>query len=86
MKFDFQNIQYIGCIPVWAHPEHPTDQSPCVKWDCPGCNEPMWVSEKKRAYYQEHPKNSQVVCLKCVAETAHEQGMELEMADIAKVQ
>jgi hypothetical protein len=84
-KFDFNKKQYIGCIPVWAHPSHPTDQSPCIILDCPTCGKEMWVSEKKRAYFAEHQDTIEIHCLQCLAHAAHDQGLNPELADISDV-
>jgi hypothetical protein len=84
MNFDFKNKLYIGCIPVWAHPTHPKDQSSCVIRDCPTCGKEMWVSEKKRAHLATR-MNVEIHCLKCLAEGGIAQGVELEITDIARM-
>lgn len=84
MSFDFENKQYIGCIPVEAHPSHPSDQSPCAIWDCPTCDKPMWVSENKVKFHDATP-NSEIHCLKCLAIAAIKEGYEPELQDITEV-
>ena len=40
MKMEIDKYIYVGCIPVYAHPERPKDQSFCIKRDCPHCKKP----------------------------------------------
>ncbi len=85
MKMKTDKFIYVGCIPVEAHPEHPTDQSPCVKEICPHCKRDMWVSEKKRKIRETCPRKVKVYCLECLAVGALNQGMEPTLFDIGKV-
>ena len=85
LRLDFDKKQFIGCIPLWAHAEHPSDQSPCEIWDCPGCKKPMWVSEKKRAHAATH-ENIEIYCFYCVIQSCVEQGIPPpELQDIASM-
>lgn len=85
MTLNFKKTLYIGCIPLWAEPNHPTDQSPCIIQECPTCSEKMWVSQKKRDHQDSH-ENVEIHCLKCIALSAHEQGYELDIQNIAEMQ
>lgn len=38
----------IMCPPLCDYPEAPNDQPGCELFDCPKCNNKMWLSEKKR--------------------------------------
>jgi hypothetical protein len=79
MPIDFDRWQYIGCIPKRAQPTHPTDQSPCIIRDCPECQEPMWVSQKKRKLEEDNLDSMRVVCLTCLVVEAFYQGLEPEI-------
>lgn len=84
MALDFKsNKTLIGCIPLSAHPTHPTDQTPCVIWDCPTCKEPMWVSELKRGHQAAHPDVVEIDCMRCIAKESIKKGVEVEMVDLA---
>ena len=85
MKMDIDKYIYVGCIPVYACPEQPKDQSPCVKIDCPHCNRSMWFSEKKRKIRDFCPKKVKVYCLECLAIGAMNQGYEPELFDISGI-
>lgn len=85
MKLDLDRYTYIGCIPVKAHPTHPTDQSPCIIKACPGCKERMWVSEKKRAMKKRNPTKVKIYCFLCLVKASNEQGYEPEIFDINKM-
>ncbi len=85
MKLEVDKYIYVGCIPVEAHPTHPTDQSPCTKVDCPHCKRAMWFSEKKRKIQENCPRKVKVYCLECLAIRAFNQGMEPALFDIGKV-
>jgi hypothetical protein len=83
MCLNKKQVMYIGCIPVWASPTHPTDQSPCTVRNCPLCDQPMWVSEKKKALELLYPK-LKTYCLHCLAIHANEEKLVVELRDIAK--
>ena len=85
MKLNIEKYIYVGCIPVYASPEMPTDQSFCIKRDCPHCKRSMWVSEKKRMIEESDPKRVKVYCLECILIGAWTDGMEPELFDIGKV-
>lgn len=85
LEMDTDKYIYVGCIPVHAHPERPTDQSFCIKRDCPHCKKSMWVSEKKRMIEDADPKRVKVYCLECLAIGALRQGFEPELLDIGKL-
>ena len=85
MKLDIEKYIYVGCIPVYASPEMPTDQSFCIKRDCPHCKRSMWVSEKKRMIEESDPERVKVYCLECLAIGAWTDGMEPALFDIGKV-
>lgn len=76
---------YVGCIPVHAHPEIPSDQSFCIKRDCPHCKKSMWVSEKKRMSEESDPKRVKVYCLECLIIGMLNQGLEPELFDIGTI-
>lgn len=82
MKLEINKYIYVGCIPVHACPEHPTDQSPCIKMDCPYCKREMWVSKKKREILYKDPKRVKIYCLECLAVGAWSQGYDPELFDI----
>lgn len=82
MPIDFSKHFYIGCIPCYAHMDHPKDQTPCIVRTCPECNKSMWVSEKKRLLEAKDPDAFRVVCLECLARYAHDNGMELELKSL----
>ena len=86
MNLEVYKYMYVGCIPVYACPEPPNDQSPCIKQDCPHCNREMWVSEKKRNIKKCNPKKVKIYCLECLAVGAMNQGYEPELLDIGKIQ
>lgn len=79
------NFFYIGCIPVMAHPEMPTDQSPCIKRDCPHCKQPMWVSEKKRLIENTAAGRAKIYCLECLAIGSMAAGFEPTLMDIGEL-
>lgn len=85
MKLDIDKYIYVGCIPVEDCPEMPTDQSFCIKRNCPHCHAPMWVSEKKRRIEEADHDRVKVYCLECLAIGAFNEGMEPELFDIGKV-
>jgi hypothetical protein len=85
MKMEIDKYIYVGCIPVYAHPQRPSDQSFCIKRDCPHCKKSMWVSEKKRRIEEADPERVKVYCLECLAIGAMEQGYEPELFDIGKI-
>lgn len=85
LKLNVDKYVYIGCIPVEVHPEHPGDQSPCIKADCPHCKESMWVSERKRQIKAKIGKSAKIYCLKCIAIACMEQGITPELCDIGKI-
>lgn len=85
MPLDFENKQFIGCIPLSRFPTHPTDQSPCEIWECPTCKEPMWVSKLKRDHYALHPETVEIHCFECIIKESIEQGYKTELQDISKV-
>ncbi len=85
MKLDIEKYIYVGCIPVYASPEMPTDQSFCIKRDCPHCKRSMWVSEKKRMVEESDPERVKVYCLECLTIGAWTDGMEPELFDIGKI-
>jgi len=76
---------YIGCIPVSACPNHPVDQSRCVKITCPHCNKLMWLSEKKRKMINRNPDEIEAYCLDCLTISAMGQDLKPELIDIDKV-
>ncbi len=84
MKLDADKYLYVGCFPVHACPDHPTDQSPCIQVDCPHCKRPMWYSENKRNLKKLLPKRVKVYCLECLAVGAYAQGLDPTMIDISK--
>lgn len=84
-KINFYKNMIIGCIPCDVLENAPTDQSPCIKSECPLCEKSMWLSEKKI----EKAKNLNVfvACFLCIANEAKNQGMDLknfELADFTK--
>ena len=79
MPIDFDKHFYIGCIPLYAMPTHPTDQTPCVVLGCPECEKPMWVSEKKRLLYLKDPEAFKIVCFTCLAQHAYKNGIDVEL-------
>lgn len=85
LKMNTDKYLYVGCIPVYASPERPTDQSYCVQRDCPHCKRSMWVSEKKRMIEEADPDRVKVYCLECLAIGALNQGLEPELLDIGKL-
>lgn len=85
MKFDFDKKTYIGCIPLESSPEHPKDQSTCIISDCPCCQKPMWVSEKKRAFQAGNP-NREIYCIMCLVKAALEAGFEPGIMDLGAMQ
>ena len=89
MKLDSDRYTYIGCIPVSACPDHPEDQTNCIKRLCKLCHQPMWVSEKKRALKKADPSKYKIYCLLCIFKTALSQGYDstnLEVIDIGKLE
>ena len=77
----------VGCIPIDACPEHPTDQSPCVQIPCPFCRKLMWYSQMKRNLVNGNSERYKVVCLRCIAMVHMAAGYSLEdieMLNIAK--
>lgn len=84
LKIDMGKYIYVGCIPVYAHPERPTDQSYCIQRECPNCHGSMWVSEKKRALEAAEPKKVKIYCLECLVKGAINQGLDPEFLDIGK--
>ncbi len=76
------DFTYIGCIPVWASPTHPTDQSPCTLEACPHCDKTMWVSEKKYAMRDKSPDKVKMYCLYCLMYAVSESDIQHELADI----
>lgn len=85
MKLNVKKYIYVGCIPVYASPEHPKDQSPCVQIDCPHCHRPMWFSQKKKILEESLRDKVRVYCLECLAIGAFNQRMEPELFDIGKL-
>ena len=75
----------VGCIPVRAHPEHPTDQSPCIQVPCPNCGELMWFSEKKRALVNSYPEHYGEICLDCAAMIQMLKGVKLEEVEMVNI-
>lgn len=82
MPVDFKKHFYIGCIPLSAMKTHPKDQTPCVIRNCPECNEPMWVSEKKRLLKSKDPAAFRIVCFICLVSASVEQGVEPELYNL----
>ena len=87
MEMDNDKYIYIGCIPVEAQPDRPTDQSFCIKRDCPHCNKPMWVSEKKRLLEEtmKIPKEAKIYCLECLVIASLNIGIEPVIMDIGAI-
>jgi hypothetical protein len=80
MPIDFNKHFYIGCIPLDAMPLHqPKDQTPCIIRNCPECDKPMWVSEKKRLMESKDPEAFRVVCFYCLAAHAVSTGVRPEL-------
>lgn len=67
MKVLNDDIGIIGCISVAMSPEKPKDQPGASKEDCPGCLQPMWVSDKKRELQKKH-SNLLTLCMLCSVE------------------
>lgn len=82
LKLNMSKWVYIGCIPRYASPIAPQDQSPCVTAECPHCKRLMWVSEKKRQLKESLGKKAKIYCLECLARAAHAQGLETIIYDI----
>lgn len=80
------NKIYIGCIPVWAHLQHPPDQSRCVMQQCNHCQKDMWVSEKKRKMFSKNPDKYEIYCLYCLATSCQKNGDEIEIVNINEIQ
>jgi hypothetical protein len=82
MKLDTTKWIYIGCIPQYASKEAPLDQSRCILGDCPHCQRPMWISEKKRLLQKSIGKKAVIYCLECLAMASVAQGLEPTLFDI----
>lgn len=85
LKLHIDKFMYIGCIPVDACPEHPTDQSPCIQIVCPHCACLMWFSEKKRKIKEYNPAKVKVYCLRCLAVASEKEDLEPMLFDIGRV-
>ncbi len=59
-----QDVVIIFCPPKSFYAEQPADMSLCRLVDCPECNEPMWLSEKKEELknYAESLKKEIIFC------------------------
>jgi hypothetical protein len=47
MTEEIQDVVVLFCAPLSQYPEQPTDVSKCRLIDCPHCQKPMWLSQKK---------------------------------------
>lgn len=73
---DFSNIKgFTGCFPLYSSAVPPHDQPNCISQKCEYCDEPMWVSEKKRALGKQ--KNVVVACYPCILTNMKKNGMDL---------
>lgn len=82
LKLEFNKCMYVGCIPVEAHPTHPTDQSPCIVERCPHCNKFIWVSKNKRELREEGEGWIKIYCFPCLVVAGMVQNLETELIDI----
>ena len=83
MKIKKVGYYGIGCIPVTACPEHPSDQMNCIKELCPACKNEIWVSEKKRALRDN--LKLRCLCLVCLFNAMIADGIDpknIELVDI----
>lgn len=82
-KIDFENYQWIACIPVKNLSHAPEDQSPCTQEVCKYCNELMWVSENKKKLLNSG-KAYDIACFRCLIKDSISQGFDLELFDFTK--
>jgi hypothetical protein len=64
-----RDLVIIICPPISDYPEAPKDQSHCEPFDCPKCNNKMWLSEKKKAFLElssNRDKEIWLVCYTCL--------------------
>ncbi len=61
------------CPPLKDYPEAPKDQSHSELFDCPKCNQKMWLSEKKKdaiLFCAGVGKEIVLACYHCITEIA----------------
>ena len=60
------NVAVIFCPPLSEFPNGPgKDISPSTLIDCPTCSQPMWLSEKKKAFKLLMEKHKREIIMEC---------------------
>ncbi len=65
----------VACPPLSDYEKSPKDQSHCEPFDCPKCQEKMWLSDKKKgilAFSSCLNKEIILACYHCVTKMAQE--------------
>ncbi len=83
-----ENLVMFACPPLCDYAEAPKDQSKSELFDCPKCNQKMWLSEKKKSLLllcSGLNKDIFLGCYHCLTKYAHENQEDFSAAKTVKI-
>jgi hypothetical protein len=80
-----ENLAIIICPPLHKYKEAPKDQPGSELFDCPKCNQKMWLSQRKKGvlmFYAGLNKDILLACYDCITKIVKEDPNILEAIEV----